>query len=129
MTTNRWPYPPAGAEPAPEPPECRVELYGSAQVLAGERDLTLPAAPGMTLGDLVLALAERLPVLVGPVLAPERRGLAEGYIFNRGGRDFLTDPATPVRPGDRWLLLASIAGGSSRRRRRRAPAARGRRST
>ena len=115
MTMSEQSHLPAGAEPL-----CRVELYGSARLLAGERDLAVPVTPGMTLGDLVLMLAERLPELVGPVLAPERRGLAEGYIFNRGGRDFLTDPAAPVRPGDRLLLLASIAGGAAWRR----PAAR-----
>ena len=91
---------------------CRVELYGLAQLIAGQRAVVIAVAPGMTLADLVTTLAERLPALAGAVLDPERGAPADGYIFNRNGRDFLTDLATEVRPGDRLLLLASVAGGA-----------------
>jgi molybdopterin converting factor small subunit len=107
---------PEGDGDASETSVFHVELYGVARLLAGEREVALPVAAGMTLGDLPGALAERLPALVGPVLTPARDRLAEGYIFNRNGRDFLTDDATPVRPGDRLLLLASVAGGSGQTR-------------
>jgi molybdopterin converting factor small subunit len=93
----------------------RVELYGSAQLLAGRRDVEIAVAPGMTMADLVTALAERLPALAGVALDPARGTLADGFIFNRDGRDFLTDPTIEVRPGDRLLLLASVAGGADER--------------
>jgi molybdopterin converting factor small subunit len=94
------------------PGECRVELYGSAQLLAGRRAVAVAVAPGMTLADLVTALAERLPALAGVALDPARGAPADGFIFNRNGRDFLTDLTIEVRPGDRLLLLASVAGGA-----------------
>jgi molybdopterin converting factor small subunit len=100
-----------------EPGDCRVELYGSAQLLAGRREVAIAVTPGMTLADLVAALTERLPALAGVVLDPARGAPADGFIFNRNGRDFLTDLTAEVRPGDRLLLLASVAGGAGDHRR------------
>jgi molybdopterin converting factor small subunit len=101
--------PPRIGETAPD--VCRVELYGTAQLLAERRTLAIPIEPGMTLADLVVRLAERVPALADVVLDRERGLPADGYIFNRAGRDFLTDPSTLIRPGDRLLLIASVAGG------------------
>lgn len=90
---------------------CRVELYGTARLLAGQAAVQLDIGAGARLGDIVIRLGEQLPALVGPVIDAARRGLMDGYIFNRNGRDFVTDPLTAVQPGDRLLLLAGIGGG------------------
>lgn len=101
---------------APEDPTesqaaCFVEFFGPARLLVPVREVSLPIGPEATVGAVVLALAERYPVLAGLVLDLERRMPANGYIFNRNGRDFLAEPDSVVRPGDRLLLLASAAGG------------------
>ena len=88
-----------------------VELLGPARLLAGAKEVAVKIPGACTLRQLVPALAERCPALVGPVLDLERRALAEGYIVNRNGRDFLANAEAVVRPGDRLLLLSSAAGG------------------
>lgn len=108
--TGNWGARPGDADTAGLAP-CRVELYGTARLLAGQAAVRLDIGAGARLGDVVVRLGERVPALVGPVLDPARHTLVEGYIFNRNGRDFLIDPLTAVQPGDRLLLLAGIGGG------------------
>ena len=102
--------PPDAPSIAAPPIGPRVEFYGVARLLAGCPAVTLDLGAA-TLPEVVRALADRLPALVGPVLDPVRGTTADGYLFNRNGRDFLTDPAAVIRPGARVLLLASVAGG------------------
>jgi len=65
----------------------------------------------MTIPDLVAALAEACPALVGSALDVEGQRVGEGYILNRNGRDFIKDPTALIQPGDRLLLMSSSAGG------------------
>ncbi|HWP29108.1 MAG TPA: MoaD/ThiS family protein [Chloroflexota bacterium] len=102
------PQPPLTAQ---SPGHCQVELYGPARLAAGVKQVSIPVGEGLSLAQLVRALAARCPALVGSVVDPERGALLDGYIFNRNGRDFLARPDALVRPGDRVLLLASTAGG------------------
>ena len=92
---------------------CQIDLFGTARLQAGVERVFVPVAPRGTLRDLVAALAEQAPGLVGGVLDVEGQRLVDGYIFNRDGRDFLASLDAPVAPGERFLLLASVAGGSS----------------
>ncbi len=94
-----------------DPRTCQVELFGPARLLVGVRELTVEVGEVPTLRSVALALAERCPALVGPVVSLERQYLSDGYIFNLNGRDFVTRPETAVRPGDRLLLLSNAAGG------------------
>jgi hypothetical protein len=90
---------------------CVVELYGVARMLAGTRQVVLDLAAPVPLHAVVAALAERCPALCGPVLDVRLGRVAEGYVLNRNGRDFLAATDLQVRPGDRLLLLSSAAGG------------------
>jgi molybdopterin converting factor small subunit len=90
---------------------CSVELLGTARLAAGERVVELDLGATPTLAAVVGALAMRCPALVGPVLDAGRPVLTAGHVFCLNGRDFVADPATPIRPGDRIILLASAAGG------------------
>ena len=94
-----------------ERPCCTVELLGPARLHAGVRELTVEMDGEVAASDVVKALAARCPALVGVVLDPGRGRMVEGYILNHNGRDFLIDMETPIRPGDRLLLLSSSAGG------------------
>jgi hypothetical protein len=67
-----------------------------------------------TLSDVIAALGERLPALLGPVIEPGGRTLNAGYILNLNGRDFVPDLAREVQPGDAVLLIAAAAGGDER---------------
>ena len=80
-------------------------------MLAGVKQVPVEIGREISTRAFIPALAARCPMLVGPVLDLERRTLADGYILNRNGRDFLNDPDALVRPGDRLLLLSNTAGG------------------
>jgi molybdopterin converting factor small subunit len=84
----------------------RVELYGIPRRRAGVEAL---AVDGQTLGEALAAAGRRLPVLNEVCLeGPRLRG---GYLANRNGRTFVSDPATPLEPGDCVLILSADAGG------------------
>ncbi len=87
-----------------------VELFGMPRLLAGERAVTLAWRAGLTVGDVPAQLVDACPALVGRV-ADATGALAGGLVFNLGGRNFVRDPATPLRAGDRLLLLSADAGG------------------
>jgi hypothetical protein len=89
----------------------RVELYGVARLRTGRDAVVLLLPAGSTLGDALEHLAGVLPELVGPVLAADRRSLAEGSIVSLDGKSFTRDPALPLPPGKPLLLMPASAGG------------------
>jgi hypothetical protein len=100
--------------PVPREPSsltCWVELFGTARFAAGIRDLVLPLSTPSTVCELVLRLAKECPALGDAVLDLERGTVAEGYLLNRNGRDFLQGPGAIVQPGDHILVLSSAVGG------------------
>jgi hypothetical protein len=90
---------------------CSVELFGTAQLLAKTKSVSVSVPAPATVGGALIALSIRLPVLAGRVIDIERRRLSSGYACNINGRDFVRDPAAAIRPGDRLLILAADAGG------------------
>lgn len=91
---------------------CSVEFLGPARLLAGRKELRVVIdRDAVTLGELLGRLAAECPPLVGPVLRPDGRAVADGYICSLNGRSFVADPQTCIRAGERLLLLASSAGG------------------
>jgi hypothetical protein len=57
----------------------------------------------------MLALERQCPALAGSVL--DGGWLLPAYRLSLGGHSFVTDPATPLKPGDSLILLAADAGG------------------
>jgi hypothetical protein len=92
-------------------PTVTIELLGSARLLVTTPTITLGLAAPTPLDRLLVELAATEPALCGPVIAPGAGRLVEGFIVNRNGRDFLTAPEALIVPGDRLLLMASVAGG------------------
>jgi len=84
----------------------RVELYGIPRRRAGIAALEID---GARLGDVLRALGTELPVLNEVCLDGDR--LRQGYLANINGRNFVSDPATPLQPGDAVLILSVDAGG------------------
>jgi molybdopterin converting factor small subunit len=90
---------------------CTVELFGTAQLLAKAKTVSLALPSEPTLARVLSALAEKLPMLVGRVIAPERNRLASGFACNINGLAFVRDPSATIASGDRILILSADAGG------------------
>jgi hypothetical protein len=92
----------------PEP--IAIELLGVARVLA-RCDWATVSVPGtVSLAQVLRSLAREFPALVGTALS-EEGALLGGHVLSRNGTDLLRDPAEPIHPGDRLLLLSTSAGG------------------
>lgn len=90
---------------------CVVELFSVARLLAKTAKVSLALPQQATLADVLSALAERLPMLVGPVIAPDRRSLTSGNACNINGREFVRDSRIKVNPGDSIFIVSADAGG------------------
>lgn len=90
---------------------CTVELFGTARLVAKTSEVPLSVAPGARLSDVFAALAEKLPVLVGRVIASDRRDLLNGYTVNVNGREFVRGSDRTVKPADSLIILSADAGG------------------
>ncbi len=93
------------------PIPCTVELYGAARLLAKTAKVALVFPPQAVLSSVFMALGGQLPVLVGPVIAPDRSKLACGYACNVNGRDFVRDATFKINPGDSIIIISDDAGG------------------
>jgi molybdenum cofactor guanylyltransferase len=94
-----------------EPISCTVELFGMARLLAKTNTVALMLPQEATLSQLFSALAERLPILVGRVVSPEKNDLISGCACNVNGLEFVRNPTTKIRTGDKILILSADAGG------------------
>jgi molybdenum cofactor guanylyltransferase len=90
---------------------CTVELFGTAQLLARAKTVSLSLPPEATLSRVLSSLAEKLPMLVGRVIALEGTRLASGFACNINGLSFVRDPSVKIASGDRILILSADAGG------------------
>jgi molybdopterin-guanine dinucleotide biosynthesis protein A len=90
---------------------CTVELFGVARLLAQTPKVFVPFPAHAELSDLLSALADRVPALVGRVISHDRRHLVEGYACNVNGVLFVRTPTASINPGDTILLLSADAGG------------------
>lgn len=90
---------------------CTVELFGVARLRAKTKVVSLELPPEASLAQVFRALAERLPMLVGSVIAPDKAALVNGQACNVNGRDFLRDSHAKIHSGDRIFILSADAGG------------------
>ena len=93
------------------PPTCTVELFGAARLRAKTAELSLDLPQDATLAHVFLALAERLPALVGSVIAQDKSSLTSGHACNINGRNFVRSPSAKVNPGDKIFIISADAGG------------------
>jgi hypothetical protein len=90
---------------------CTIELFGTAQLLAKAKTVSLSLPPEATLSRVLASLAEKMPMLVGRVITLEKTRLAAGFACNINGLAFVRDPGARIASGDRILILSADAGG------------------
>ena len=91
--------------------QVKVELFGTPRIQSGRRELFLTLSPAAGKQELVGALAEACPGLVGHGVRWDLSDLEEGYVFNRNGLAFLGKTDFCMEDGDALLLISSQAGG------------------
>ena len=91
--------------------QCTVELFGVARFVAHTREVSLTLPAGATFSLVYEALAEKLPVLVGQIINPDRARLIDGFACNVNGLDFVRTPTATVNAGDNIVILSADAGG------------------
>jgi molybdopterin-guanine dinucleotide biosynthesis protein A/molybdopterin converting factor small subunit len=90
---------------------CTVELFGMARLTAHTRQVSLEVPSGSTLSQVLAALAEALPVLVGRVISPDRSSMVNGYACNVNGLHFVRTSTASINQGDSILIMSADAGG------------------
>ena len=90
---------------------CTVELFGVARLLAKTKNVSLALPSDATFSHVFAALAEKLPVLVGRVIAPDGGRLVDGYACNVNGLGFVRTATATVTSGDNIIILSADAGG------------------
>lgn len=90
---------------------CTVELYGVARLVARTAELELVIPPIATVAEVVAALADALPILVGRVITRDRARLVDGYACNLNGLQWVRTAETRVVAGDHLVILSADAGG------------------
>jgi len=94
-----------------QPIPCTVELFGVARLKAKTAQVPLILPGGATISDALVALARKVPALVGPVLTVDDNNLTSAYACNLNGVEFTSNRHIPIRPGDHLLILSNDAGG------------------
>ncbi len=102
---------PPSVEPSGGEASCRVELFGLARSIVGQRALDIVLPRESTVADALARLAAAPPALVGQVIRADGKGLTEGHLLNLNGKSFVEDVETAVEPGDTLLILSNTAGG------------------
>jgi molybdopterin-guanine dinucleotide biosynthesis protein A len=90
---------------------CTVELFGVARLLTKTREVALSLPPKAALSDVYMALADKHPILLGRVIAPDGRSLTGGYASNLNGLDFVRSGEVKITSGDRVFIISADAGG------------------
>lgn len=83
-----------------------MEFFGIPRSRAGVAHLDVEAD---SLQQALNAVAAQIPGWGTACLAEQ--GLQKGLIANLNGQRFVTDPATPLQPGDSVLILSADVGG------------------
>lgn len=93
--------------------QVKVEFSGISRMLTGQNEYQLQLAEDATIGDVIAAVAESYPALVGEVIDADRRHLIETNVFSINGQRIIQGNETEVSPqdDDTIILLSLLAGG------------------
>jgi molybdopterin converting factor small subunit len=91
----------------------RVEFLGLSRLVTGAREVSLEMEGEATYRDLVHALSEKYPELVGNVIQSDRRNLQAPNIFNLNARQMVQSRQMDhqLNEDDRIILMSMSAGG------------------
>jgi molybdopterin converting factor small subunit len=93
--------------------QVRVEMLGLSRLVTGQREVTLDLTQEATYRDIVRALSEMYPALVGNVIQSDRQSLQAPNIFNLNARTMIQSKQmeNSLNEGDRIILMSMSAGG------------------
>jgi molybdopterin converting factor small subunit len=93
--------------------QVRVEMLGLSRLVTGEREVSLTMEQGATYRDIVRALSEKYPALIGNVIQSDRKNLQAPNVFNLNARQMVQSKQmeNPLNEGDRIILMSMSAGG------------------
>ena len=91
--------------------KCTVQMFGLPREITELREIEVDLKDGVGLGDVIYALRNKIPPLVGPVIHTSENRLVEQYKFNVNGRFYFGDTDLQIKRGDRIALLTPATGG------------------
>ena len=91
----------------------KVELLGLSRLVTGQKEISLDLEEGATYHDLVRALSDTYPALIGNVIQSDRASLQAPNIFNLNARQMIQSKqmANCLGENDRIILMSMSAGG------------------
>lgn len=97
----------------------RVEMLGLARLVTGQREVSLELDQDATYRDIVRALSERYPALIGNVIQSDRKNLQAPNILNLDAKQMIQSKQMDNRLADeldpeanyRIILMSMSAGG------------------
>jgi molybdopterin converting factor small subunit len=87
-----------------------VEMFGLSPV-TNAASVEIELSTRATLVEVVRAIADKMPALVGRVIEKDRSRLVETYGFYVNGQFTSDDPDLRLKDGDRVVLLLLATGG------------------
>lgn len=93
--------------------ELTIEFAGLSRVLTHQSKTTLQVAPDTTFRQLLSALSDQYPELVGEVIHKDRKNLQSSNMLNVNGKHMVQPAEMDMSPsdGDRVILMSILAGG------------------
>lgn len=88
-----------------------IELFGPPRARAGAKVVCVEVQDGASLGDLVAALSQEAPAMLGTVIAAQKDRLLEPYTFYLDGSGFVNDPAIRLSQSSRLSIMMASVGG------------------
>lgn len=88
-----------------------VELFGTARLKAGVQELELSVRSPVTVSNIMEAMANICPSLIGDIISHDRSELVNSHILNLNGLSFVNSDPIDLKTGDKLLLFSSQAGG------------------
>ncbi|HIC94017.1 MAG TPA: hypothetical protein EYP09_07195 [Anaerolineae bacterium] len=83
-----------------------IELVGTARIRAKRKEVSLAVEEDATWRDVVAALAQEVPALIGQSIAEDKHDLISPHQFNFGGCFIAKlDEKAQLKEGDRISLL------------------------
>ena len=89
----------------------RIELFGNARLVSGEREVAALLPARANADDVAAALAAAIPALVGIAVSEDGREMLPSYVANLNGAAFIEGERAALRDGDRIYVFSSQAGG------------------
>jgi len=88
-------------------------MLGLSRLVTGQREVSLELKEQATYRDIVRALSEMYPALIGNVIQSDKESLQAPNIFNLNARHMIQSKQmeNPLNEGDRIILMSMSAGG------------------